>query len=330
MTGGGQREYGRRPDGRRPGGNGDNRGAGRRGSSADRRRRRRKRLIKAVIAWAVCALLAAAVAAGTFQLIGYVTTSKMRQFRDSGLDKMEAENYSGAIADFDLALEKAGKRTDFKVDVLSYRAEAEYRLRDYDAAVYSYGLLLELEPRMPEYRYLQSMCYSKLGNTDQAIESYEKGVSLEKKGESSPGRELALIAAGSACVDNNEYDKAMSFYNKAIEDGMVYGQIYNQMGLCQVAEADYEGALDSFNKGYEVLVTGHNLGSGARADQAAEALKEEPGTDLSLLKELTYNRAVTYEYLQQYDKALALFQEYTDAFGADEKAQHEMDFLRSR
>ncbi len=59
-------------------------------------------------------------------------------------------------------------------------------------------------------------------------------------------------------------------------------------------------------------------------------MKEEPGTDLSLLKELTYNRAVTYEYLQQYDKALALFQEYTDAFGADEKAQHEMDFLRSR
>lgn len=332
MAGGGQRGYDgeRRPDGRRPGGSGDYRGAGRRADSARRRKRRKMRVIKAVIAWAVCVLVLAAVAAGTFHLVGYLTTSKIRQYRESGLEKLEAENYSGAIGDFELALEKAGKRTEFQVDVLSYRAEAEYKLQDYDAAIHSYELLLELRPKTPEYRYLQSMCHSRLGNTDQAIDTYRKGVSLEKAGESSVGRELALTAAGGACVDSGEYQKAMNFYTEVLKDGMVNGQIYNQMGLCQVAEADYEGALDSFNQGYEVLVTGYNMGTGVQPVQAARTLKEEENGDYGLLKELTYNRAVSYEYLHQYNKALELFEEYISAFGADEKVQHEIDFLRSR
>lgn len=288
------------------------------------------RVIKAVIAWAVCVLILAGIAAGTFRLVGHLTTAKMRQYRESGLEKMEADNLSGAIGDFDLALEKAGKRTEFKVDVLSYRAEAEYKLRDYEAALHSYELLAELDPKAPEYRYLQSLCYSGQGNTDQAIRAYQEGVSLEKEGETPPGKMEALLAAGGVCVDGEEYGKAMSFYNDAIKDGMVHGEIYNQMGLCQVAEGDYEGALDSFNQGYEVLVTGYQMGSGVQPAQAAGTLKEEGSGDYALLKELTYNRAVSYEYLYQYDKALALFEEYINAFGADEDAQHEVDFLRSR
>ena len=332
MTGSGQRGYdgGRRFYGGRPGSGGAYRGAGGKRSSAGRRRRRKKRVIKAVIAWAVCVVALVVVAAVTFHLAGYLTTSKIRQYRASGLEKLERGNYSEAIEDLDLALEKAGKRTGFKVDVLSYRAEAEYRLQDYDAAVYSYELLLEMEPRAPEYRYLQSLCYSQMGKTDQAIDAYQKGVLLEAKGELAPGKEQALMAAGGACVDNQEYDKAMKFYSEAIKDGMGDGQIYNQMGLCQVAEADYEGALDSFNQGYEILVTDYNLGSGVLPSQAAQALKEESDADYSLLKELTYNRAVAYEYLHQYDKALALLEEYVSVFGKDEDAQHEIGFLCSR
>lgn len=285
-------------------------------------------MIKAAIAWAVCILFLIAVVAGTLRLFGHLTTFKARQYRESGLEKLKAQDNSGAIADFDLALKKAGK--DMKVDLLSYRAEAEYRLQDYDAAIYSYELLLEEDPKAPEYRYLQSLCYSRLGNTEQAIETYQKGVSLEQEGGVSPGKELAVIAIGSACVDNKEYEKGMNFYKEAIKDGMVHGEIYNQMGLCQVAEADYQGALDSFNQGYEALVTSYNLGSGAQPSQAAQALKERDGGDYSLLKELAYNRAVSYEYLHQYEKALELFEEYVNAFGEEEKAQHEIDFLRSR
>ena len=84
-----------------------------------------------------------------------------------------------------------------------------------------------------------------------------------------PGRQEALLAAGSACVDAKEYDKAMALYEDALKDGMEHGEIYNQMGLCQMAAEDYQSAYDSFDKGYQV----------AAAAQAA-ALQEK---DLSLI-----------------------------------------------
>ena len=49
-----------------------------------------------------------------------------------------------------------------------------------------------------------------------------------------------------------------------------------------------------------------------------------------LLKELSYNRAVACEHLQQYDKALALFEDFVKEFGSNEDAEHEIAFLKTR
>ena len=49
-----------------------------------------------------------------------------------------------------------------------------------------------------------------------------------------------------------------------------------------------------------------------------------------VLKELAFNRAVVREYLQEYGEALELFEAYVSAYGADERAQHEIDFLETR
>ena len=65
-------------------------------------------------------------------------------------------------------------------------------------------------------------------------------------------------------MDAKEYDKAMALYEDALKDGMEHGEIYNQMGLCQMAAEDYQSAYDSFDKGYQV----------AAATQAA-ALQEK-------------------------------------------------------
>ena len=97
-----------------------------------RRKRRRKRLIKAVIAWLVCIFLIALIAAGTVRGISALTSSKKRQYRQEGIEKLEAGDYGGAIEVLDQALEKSGKKAvAFNADVLKYRAEAEMKLRDY-------------------------------------------------------------------------------------------------------------------------------------------------------------------------------------------------------
>ena len=351
-----------RPQGSRQGGGPGNR---RPGGGQGRRRRRRNRIIKAVLAWAVCVILIGIIAMGTIYLVGSLTSSKKRQFRAEGIEKLEAGDYAGALGAFDTALEKSSKKSErFNSDVLRYRAETEYRLKDYAAAIHTYDLLLEMDKDTPEYLYAQSLCHAQTGDTDSAIQCYQAAVDREDKEKPGAGKKEALLAVGNACVDAGEHEKAMAFYDEAIKDGMEDGQIHNQMGICKMAGGDYQGALDSFNKGYETLVTSHSLGSGAGISQAAQAMadggsggggqadkeaagrgsadknggaeaggntgSDADGSDLALLKELTYNRAAAYEYLHQYKAALDLFQEFVDVFGANEDAEHEIAFLKTR
>ena len=305
--------YGRRPAGKH--------------SAAARRRRRRKRILKALAAWAVCILVMAGVAAGTVRLVRTVTTGKRTSLRQEGLEKMAQGDYSGAIASFDAALEKAGeKAVEFNTDVLCYRAEAEQRLKDYQAAAYTYRLLMDMDPdQAASYGYLEAVC---LGE------------------ERAPGWQEGLLAAGGACVSSGAYERAMALYEEALGEGAENGQIYNQMGLCQMAAEDYEGARDSFDKGYELASsqTGSQAGRVPEEEEDSGEDKTEEGSagleDLletggeqartALLKELSFNRAAVREYLGYYDEALRLFEDYVSAYGADERAQHEIDFLETR
>lgn len=304
-------------------------------NSAKRRRRRRNRVIQAVIAWAVCVLLIGLIAVGTFQLVAYITTSKKRQYRAEGIGKLAAGDYAGAIGSFDTALEKSGKRSEeFNRDVLLYRADAEFLLKDYGAAIHSYDLLLEMEPDTPEYMYRQSSCYARLGDPENAVNRYQEAAALEKKDKPAPGKQEALLAAGSACADAEDYAGAMELYNSALKDGMEHGEIYNQMGLCQMAEEDYQSAFDSFDKGIQVAsgpgaVTGDKEAQ-AQAETERESQAEAVKESNELLKELSYNRAAACEHLQQYDKALALFEDFVKTFGPNEDAEHEIAFLKTR
>lgn len=278
-----------------------------------RRRRRRQRLLKALAAWAVCLLLVALVAFGTFRAVTYFTSSRQRQLRSQGIEQMEQGNYQEAIQSFDQALEAIGRDTgSMAEDILCYRAEAEFGLGDYQAALYTYSLLTEREPEEPDYYYMSSICSSALEEPVQAAQAYSQGLA-QKGGADSPVRLNALLSVGSACVSAGEYEQAMTFYSQAVEEGLDDGQIYNQMGLCQMAQEKYEDAADTFDQ----------------TIQRERETQSETGEN-SLLRELTFNRAVCSEYMQQYAEALELFQAYVQEFGPDEQADHEIAFLESR
>jgi tetratricopeptide (TPR) repeat protein len=297
-----------------------------------RKRRRRRRIVRALIAWAVCILFAALVAMATFRLITYFTSAQKRGYRQEGIEKLENRDYRGAIDSFDQALESSGKRpSSFNIDVLRYRAEAELGLEDYEAALYTYGLLEEADKENSVfYGYVKTLCYSCLGDSENGLSSYrEAAASDPEKGTGALGEE-ALCVLGSVFRAAGEYDQAKSLYEEAIRNGVEYAQIYNELGLCQMAEEDYEGASDSFDAGYEIIATRYNAGTGAPLTQVMQVIPAEAQRDAAQLKELAYNRAVVWEYLQQYKKALEQFEEYVSVFGEDEKAQHEIDFLRTR
>ena len=283
---------------------------------AARKKRRRRRLIKALAAWAACILAVAAVAFGAVRFVGYLGTSKQRSLREQGMEAMEQKEYQEAIRVFDEALAASDEdRSDLAMDILCRRGEAEYALGDYEAAAHTYNLLMERDSYCPEYWYMASICNSRMGKGDQTLLLYRQaqqkildGQDLKEK-EGQAGRLKALAALGPSCRELGLDEEALSLYEEAIGEGLDHEEIYNQMGLCQMAGADYENAADSFDQG---------------------KVKARESENQELLKELSYNRAVCSEYLGQYEEALRLFQDYKEQFGENEAVQHEITFLESR
>lgn len=303
-----------------------------------RRRRRRNRRIKAAFLWLVCLAFIALLIFGAVKLVGRFAGSGKEQLRKDGIEKLNSGDLEGAVADFDAALEKSGNKSNkpsaFNADVLWYRAEAELLLKDYEAASHTYDLITEQGGDKISCLYMKAMCAGALEDKDAAVSYYREALGMEKEGNRSDGYEEALTAAGSACVNGQDFDTAKSLYEEALNSGKtgekLESRIYNQLGLCQMAEEDYNTAADSFDKGYNALITGYKAGTGAELDQAAAAVPQEDIQGMTLLKELAYNKAVCLEYSGQYRAAQAEFEHYISVFGADENAQHEIDFLKTR
>ena len=291
--------------------------------------------MKRILTAAFCLILTGGIAFGVSRLAGSFLFSKKKKLRAQGIELLRGGDAGGAVSAFDEALAAAGdKSKTFNIDVLSYRAEAEMMLDDFEAAKHSWDLILEQGGDPISGRYMKSFCERRLGNKDQAVALYREALGMEEKGKTSPGYEQALLAAGEACMEAGDHEGAKVLYEEALRttggDGRFESRVRCQMGLYQMAEEDYNTAADSFDKGYNALITGYKAGTGAELDQAAAAVPQEDIQGMTLLKELAYNKAVCLEYSGQYRAAQAEFEHYISVFGADENAQHEIDFLKTR
>lgn len=290
-----------------------------------------KRILTAVC----CLVLTGGIAFGVSRLAGSFHFSKKKKLRAEGIELLKGKDAGGAIPVFDEALAAAGDKSRlFNIDVLSYRAEAEMMLDDFEAAKHSWDLILEQGGDPVSGRYMKSFCESRLGNKEQAVALYREALGMEEKGKISPGYETALLAAGEACMEAEDHEGARALYEEALGnvrgDGRFESRVRCQMGLCQMAEEDYEGASDSFYQGYDRLITSYKAGTGASLDQAAAAITEENQADWQLLKKLAFYQAAVCEYMQNYEEAKSRFETYIQVFGADEAVQHEIDFLNTR
>lgn len=82
-------------------------------------------------------------------------------------------------------------------------------------------------------------------------------------------------------------------------------RVYNKMAVEQIQAREYAQALETIERGI----------------QAPEK---------SALEDLLYNQAAVYGYMGEFAKSLELFEAYEAEYGADEKTQREITFLKSR
>lgn len=260
---------------------------------------------------------------GIFVLTGCSKKSKEREaFRMSGIEKMDAGDYAGAAQDFEAAIQAStGKVGKFEIDVLKYRAEAEYKLEDYQAAAHTYDVLLEVDKSQPEYLYRAAMAKALSGDAQGAFDDYTKGVEAEKKKpiESGFGRKDVLTAVGEACMEAGLTQEADTLYAQAIQDGAAGPEVFNEMGLALIESAKAMEDEEQQNAEFERAIEYFR--------QAAQA-----GTDKSIpaVQSARFNEAVVYELQRRYTRALETFEAYVADYGADEAAQKEILFLRTR
>ena len=243
-------------------------------------------------------------------------TEEMKNAREAAIEMMENGDYEGAVREFEALVGNAKKVTDFELDVLKYRAEAEFMLEDYKAAAYTYNILNQVDKERAEYDYFGAIALAKAGDTEGAKERIDAGVSLDEKDRKkvkgsdedtgrSTGYTEAVKALAEAYASLGVRDEAEELYRDLLKTGYGTSDVFNRLVVSAMESGNYEEALELADNGLEL------------ADGIAD-------------RELTFNKAVCMEYLGQFREALSMFQGYVEKYGSDERAEHEIAFLRTR
>ncbi len=231
-------------------------------------------------------------------------TEEMLELRESAIVMMDNGDYEGAVAAFNELVAEADSVTDFELDILKYRAEAEFMLEDYTAAVHTYETLIDVDKERPEYCYFASMALAKAGSLTEAEAMLVRGTEQDKKNEA-PGFFEASMALAEAYEISEGIENAKAIYQSLIDGGHGTTYIYNRLMVFAMENEQYNDALTLAAKGMAL-------------------------TDGIAIKELKFNEAVCYEYMRNFNKALELFETYVATYGSDERAEHEIAFLRTR
>ncbi len=206
--------------------------------------------------------------------------------------RMSRMNYQGAKEDFERAISMAPKDYDMLIEIYEILDHFGYTE---EGKVYLQQALEAGGSGMDQY--VVGRIYYYLGEYEKAYLALEEA--KEKGGEES------YLYLGRAYEATGDYNYAANVYNSYLNSYEGSAELYNQLGLCEMARGDYRKALEAF--------------------QAGMQLEDDP-----ILQTLSFNEITAYEYLGEYERAAALLNNYLNNYPDDVKAKREYDFLSTR
>lgn len=206
--------------------------------------------------------------------------------------RLALNNYTEAKQDFDRAVSMAHGDYDRLIEI--------YEVLDYygygeDGQVYLRTALESDGKKMDKYAI--GRIYYYLGDFQSACLALEDA--REKGGVES------YLYLGRAYEATGDYNYAANVYNGYLEKNAGNAEIYNQLGLCEMARGEYRKALEAFQAGMQLDNT-------------------------TMMQTLSFNEIVAYEYLGEYTQAGLLMANYLNNYPDDVQARREYDFLSTR
>ena len=204
-------------------------------------------------------------------------------------------------------------------DAYFLRGSAELELGDYESAKADFDQAISMDPKNYDrlieiYEALAAHGYREVGqeylqnvlDTAKQLDAYDSGRIYYYLGEyqkaylaldeaRDKGGADSYLYLGRAYAATGDYNYASSVYNNYLSKQGPNAEIYNELGLCEMAKKEYQNALAAFQAG-----------------------KQIEGN--SLMQTLCFNEIVAYEYLEDYQQAEVLMNAYLQNYPDDQTA----------
>ena len=212
-----------------------------------------------------------------------------------GVVELASGNHDAAYSDFTKAISLNSK--DYSVIIMIYKALSSYGYdeegRDLLQTAMDSGSSF-----MTNYEKGQMSFY--LGNNADA-QSYLEAARNERDQEKEP----VVLMLGKNGENQGDFNYAISVYKTYLNESADSAKVYNQLGMCQIKQGDYSGAVSSFESGLAI-------------------------GDKELEQSLMLNRITAYEYMGDFATANTLMAQYLQTYPDDETAVRENVFLSTR
>ena len=268
-----------------------------------------------------------------------------QSYRGAGVAQLKLGNYDEAVTYFSNALDcdKVGKA--LKKDILSYRAAAYLKLKEYeeamadcqalaesynmdadlyfltgetalamdDRALQIYGAYLDKDMEADGTRYLEAALS---GNAKNAQDHCDRGrvyyymddyenATAELKQAIDGDNTEALALLGMVYMDQGDSANARTMFQQYVSQAENGAKGFNGLALCDIEDGDYDSALSNISSGIHVA-------------------------DAEDMQSLLFNEIAVYEKKLDFQTALQKANEYLGLYPDDKTVKKELAFLKTR
>jgi len=172
-----------------------------------------------------------------------VNAESAQFYINRGSDKLDAEDYKGAISDYS----KAIKINPNDGDGYFNRGLAKQNLKDYKGAISDYSKAIKINPDDVEAYFYRGVAKQNLKDYKGAINDNTEVIKIN------PDDSEAYYNRGVAKQNLKDYKGAISDYSKAIKINPDVGDFYLERAYIKLSLGDYKGGVSDKNKALKIF-----------------------------------------------------------------------------